>query len=273
MHVRKMSSALWLMVISVVIGSATVLASAASAQTTGCGPGTGAYPPTAGNLQLSVTHDVPVTGTVTVSGSGFTAGSTVVLGPQGITPGTATANASGDFSVVVSLPPGTEAGNFIITATGRNAAGCLRENAQLTLTVLGTDEAEELHMDGGGHDAHPGEDVIIGANGCGPTTPVSFFFDDTSNNIGHTTSDSHGAFRGSLHIPNNATAGAHHILSVCEDPLTLSFAVTVAPAVSSAPLPVTGSNLRPWFAAIVVLLAVGTALVLVGRSRRGHRQS
>lgn len=266
-HIRR--AARWA-VVALMAGSVGLLGGSAGAQTATCGSGAGTYPPTAGNLQLSVTHDVPVTGTVTVSGSGFSPGTTVQLSPQGLTPGTAPVDAAGSFSVTVTLPAGTLAGNAVITATGSGSGGCLRETAQFTTSVLGTSQAQALHLVGHSATLKPGETVTIGANGCGPSTPVRFYIDSTDIAIGQTTSDAQGAFTGTITIPTNTVPGAHNILSICEDPLTLSLAITVV-ADGSQPLPVTGANVRPLLLAVVVLMALGALLLLVGRRSRKRR--
>lgn len=141
MSVSRTGATAWLIVLAVVFGM-MALGPAASAQTSGCG---GNYPPTTGNLQISVTV-VGIPGQVTVSGSGFAANATILLTLQGPAPSTAstslgsvTADPSGNFSKTVTIGAGIQPGSYQIVASGQGInTGCRTLlSAGLTL-VAGT---------------------------------------------------------------------------------------------------------------------------------------
>ena len=77
------------------------------------------YPPAVNSLTCSDTTPTPGQ-TITIEGRTFAAGGTetVVLNPEQVTLGTATANASGVFALQATIPTGTSLGAHTIVATG-----------------------------------------------------------------------------------------------------------------------------------------------------------
>lgn len=95
------------------------------------------YPPgQCGQMQVSSTTVVPG-GTVTVSGSGFAPNSTVFIEirPDGRRLGQVTTDASGAFSLTVTIPADTEPGRYRLVAIGQDPSGApLTLSAGITVT-------------------------------------------------------------------------------------------------------------------------------------------
>jgi hypothetical protein len=124
--------------------------------------------------------------------------------------------------------------------------------------------------------ATPGQTIGVTGEGCAAGSTVTLTFMSTPVPLGTTVANSQGQFSTTVTIPVNATLGAHEIVATCGS-LSLTAALTVvastavpAAAAPHAPLPFTGWDTRGPLLAGLVLLILGTAAVLVSRSRR-HR--
>lgn len=93
------------------------------------------YPP--GQCQLRLSQSAATAGsTVTAAGSGFSPGSAVSLSLGGDTLGGATADGSGAFTASVTIPAGTAAGSYDMTAVGPDGVEGTRV-LSASFTVLG----------------------------------------------------------------------------------------------------------------------------------------
>lgn len=94
------------------------------------------YPPAKASVTLS-SSQVEAGATITVSGSGFLPGSalTVTLEPGGDVLATARASSGGTFSVRVTIPADTAAGNYDVDVSGRGCNG-LAVTAHSSLVVV-----------------------------------------------------------------------------------------------------------------------------------------
>jgi hypothetical protein len=88
--------------------------------------------------------------------------------------------------------------------------------------------------------------------------------------IGSTTADDQGNFTATATIPSDSSAGQHNVLASCTDPNGADLVATAALSVTRSGLAVTGANFIPLAIVMVVTLAVGLILVLVGRRRRNR---
>lgn len=273
MHIRRIGRAAWLSMLALVVGL-VMYGPAAIAQTAGCG--SSSYPPTSGQLQISATV-VVIAGTVTASGSGFAADATVQLTLQGPQPstgtvslGSTTADARGNFTTTVTIPPSTVAGTYVIIASGEGTnTGCRTlQSAQITVSAQVTTPAAAPPLVLGLSIIRPGQSTTASGSGCAPSTPVLLTLDTPSVGIGSTTSDTQGNFSGTITLPGSVTPGAHTVFASCSSTKVISAPITVVGA-SEISLPFTGANVVPWVLAAIALIAAGTVLLLVRRRPRG----
>lgn len=118
------------------------LAATATVAAGSIGAGAQVYPP--GGCSLTVSASVVNAGStveVSTTGSdGFAAGATVTLTNQatGEVLATVTADAGGQFSVPIVIPPDSPAGSLVIVASGRGADGSTATcSAEVSVVVVG----------------------------------------------------------------------------------------------------------------------------------------
>jgi len=254
--------------------------------TSGCPVSTAAYPPTSGNLQVSASVVGPG-GTVGISGQGLAPTSTVsvqfdsVPAGQSATAilGTASSGADGGFSSTVIIPATTSPGRYTVTAVGTLPnTGCRLLSAEVTVVIPA--------LAPGGNATtgvpfstfvlgltlrRPGETTTVSGSGCAATAPVTLSLDGGATSIGGATADDQGNFTATATIPSTSSVGQHSVLATCIDPNGANLVAT-APLRVTGGLAVTGANLIPLAIAMVVTLAVGAILILIGRRRRNRYQ-
>jgi hypothetical protein len=247
--------------------------------TGGCPVSTAAYPPTAGNLQVSASVVGPGS-TVGISGQGLAPTSTVsvhfdsVPAGQSATAilGTALSGADGGFSSTVIIPATTSPGRYTVTAVGTLPnTGCRLLSAAVTVVIPALAPGGNFTTFVLGLTlTRPGQTTSVSGSGCEANTPVTLSLDVASTPIGTTTADDQGNFTATATIPVDSSAGQHNVLATCTDPNGADLVATAALSVTRSGLAVTGANFIPLAIVMVVTLAVGLVLILIGRRRRNR---
>ena len=112
---------------------------------------------------------------------------------------------------------------------------------------------------------------MVSGSGCEANTQVTLSLDDAAATpIGSTTADDQGNFTATATIPPGSSAGQHNVLATCTDPNGADLVATAALSVTRTGLAVTGANVIPLAIVMVVTIAVGAILVLIGRRRRNR---
>ena len=117
----------------------------------------------------------------------------------------------------------------------------------------------------------PGETTSVSGSGCEANTLVVLSLDGGGPQIGSTTADDQGNFTATATIPSDSAVGQHSVLATCTDPNGADLVAT-APLRVTGGLAVTGANFIPLASVMVVTLAVGLILILIGRRRRKQYQ-
>ncbi len=246
--------------------------------TSGCPVSAAAYPPTSGNLEVSASVVGPGS-TVGINGQGLAPTSTVsvqldsVPAGQSATAmlGTALSGADGGFSSTVIIPATTSPGRYTVTAVGTLPnTGCQLLSAAITVVIPalapgGTFTTFVLGLT----IRRPGESTTASGSGCAATAPVTLSLDAPATPIGGATADDQGNFTGTATIPSTSSVGQHSVLATCTDP-NGAHLVATAPLRVTGGLAVTGANFIPLAIVMVVALAVGSILILIGRRRRNR---
>jgi hypothetical protein len=115
----------------------------------------------------------------------------------------------------------------------------------------------------------PGQTTSVSGSGCEANTPVVLSLDNGATPIGGATADDQGNFTATATIPSTSPAGQHSVLATCTDPNGAALVAT-APLRVTGGLAVTGANFIPLAIVMVVTLAVGLILILIGRRRRNR---
>jgi hypothetical protein len=129
-----------------------------------------------------------------------------------------------------------------------------------------------------------GQTIGVTGQGWAAGSTVTLTFMSSGVTLGTVVANAQGNFSTTVTIPANATLGPHTIQATGPSlanpavPLTLTASLTVvastaapvaaAPAPSHAPLPFTGWDPRGPLLGGLALLIIGTAAVLLSRSRR-----
>ena len=87
--------------------------------------------------------------------------------------------------------------------------------------------------------------------------------------VNTTTADDQGNFTATATIPSDSSTGQHNVLATCTDPNGAALVAT-APLRVTGGLAVTGANFIRLAIVMVVTLAVGLILILIGRRRRNR---
>jgi hypothetical protein len=240
---------------------------------------TAAYPPTSGNLQVSASVLGPGS-TVGIGGQGLAPTSTVsvqldsVPAGQSATAilGTALSGADGGFSSTVIIPATTSPGRYTVTAVGSlQNTGCRLLSAAVTVVIPALAPGGSFTTFVLGLTlTRPGQTTSVSGSGCAATAPVTLSLDGGTTPIGTATADDQGNFTATATIPSDSSAGQHNVLATCTDPNGAPLVATAALSVTRSGLAVTGANFIPLAIVVVVTLAVGLILVLIGR-RRSNR--
>lgn len=270
-------------VLGLLVGLALLGGVAAWAQvlppTGGCPVATPAYPPTSGNLQVSASVLGPGS-PLGISGQGLAPTSTLsvqfdsVPAGQSATAiiGTARSGADGAFSSTVIIPPTTSPGRYTVTAVGTLPnTGCRLLSAAVTVVIPAVAPGGNFTTFVLGLTlTRPGQTTSVSGSGCEANTPVTLSLDGGGTPIGTTTADDQGNFTATATIPPGSSAGQHNVLATCTDPNGADLVATAPMNVTRSGLAVTGANFIPLAIAMVVMLAVGLLLVLIGRRRRNR---
>jgi 5'-nucleotidase len=246
--------------------------------TGGCPVSTAAYPPTSGNLQVSASVLGPGS-QVGISGQGLAPTSTVNVQfdsvPAGRSAteilGTARSGANGGFSSTVVIPATTSPGRYTVTAVGTLPnTGCRLLSAAVTVVIPALAPGGNFTTFVLGMSlTRPGQTTSVSGSGCEANTPVILSLDGGTTPIGTTTADDQGNFTATATIPAGSSPGQHNVLATCTDPNGADLVAT-APMDVTRGLAVTGANFIPLAIVMVVTLAVGLILILVGRRRRNR---
>jgi endo-alpha-N-acetylgalactosaminidase len=246
--------------------------------TNGCPVSQAAYPPTSGNLQVSASVVGPGS-TVGISGQGLAPTSTVsvhldsVPAGQSLTGilGTALSGADGGFSSTVIIPATTSPGRYTVTAVGSLPnTGCRLLSAAVTVVIPALAPGGSFTTFVLGLTlTRPGQTTTVSGSGCAATAPVTLSLDNGATPIGGATADDQGNFTATATIPSTSPAGQHSVLATCTDPNGANLVAT-APLRVTGGLAVTGATFIPLAIVMVVTLAVGSILILIGRRRRNR---
>jgi len=129
-----------------------------------------------------------------LTGLGFQPNAPITVTLGGATVGTATAEANGSFSTVLTIPAGTDPGTYTLTSS---AAG-YSSSTDLTVGKTGCHVATVLSHT----TVVPGESTVVRGTGCVPATPVVLTI--AGNEVGQTTANSQGNFSASITPPSGA---------------------------------------------------------------------
>lgn len=238
-----------------------------------------AYPPTSGNLQVSASVLGPGS-PLGISGQGLAPTSTVSVHldslPAGQSAtaiiGTALSGANGAFSSTVVIPATTSPGRYAVTAVGTLPnTGCRLLSAAVTVVIPAVAPGGNFTTFVLGLTlTRPGQTTSVSGSGCEANTPVTLSLDGAGPPIGATTADDQGNFTATATIPPGSSAGQHNVLATCTDPNGADLVATAALSVTRTGLAVTGANVIPLAIVMVVTLAVGGILVVIGRRRRNR---
>jgi hypothetical protein len=253
--------------------------------TSGCPVAAPAYPPTSGNLQVSASVLGPGS-PLGISGQGLAPTSTVsvqfdsVPAGQSATAiiGTARSGVDGAFSSTVIIPATTSPGRYTVTAVGTLPnTGCRLLSAAVTVVVPALAPGGNATTGGpfttfvlGLTLTRPGQTTSVSGSGCEANTAVTLSLDGAGTPIGTTTADDQGNFTATATIPASSSAGQHSVLATCTDPNGADLVATASLSVTRSGLAVTGANFIPLAIVMVVTLAVGLILALIGRRRRNR---
>jgi 5'-nucleotidase len=245
----------------------------------GCPVATPAYPPTSGNLQVSASVLGPGS-PLGVSGQGLAPTSTVSVQldtvPAGRSPTALLASArsgvDGAFSSTVIIPATTTPGRYTVTAVGTLPnTGCRLLSAAVTVVIPALAPGGNFTTFVLGLSlTRPGQTTSVSGSGCEANTGVTLSLDGAGTPIGTTTADDQGNFTATATIPAGSSAGQHNVLATCTDPNGADLVATAPMNVTRTALAVTGANFIPLAIVMVVTLAVGLILVLIGRRRRNR---
>lgn len=238
-----------------------------------------AYPPTSGNLQVSASVLGPGS-PLGISGQGLAPTSTVsvhldsVPAGQSATAiiGTALSGANGAFSSTVVIPATTSPGRYAVTAVGTLPnTGCRLLSAAVTVVIPAVAPGGNFTTFVLGLTlTRPGQTTSVSGSGCEANTPVTLSLDGARPSIGATTADDQGNFTATATIAPDSSAGQHNVFATCTDPNGADLVATAALSVTRTGLAVTGANVIPLAIVMVVTLAVGAILVVIGRRRRNR---
>jgi hypothetical protein len=247
--------------------------------TGGCPVATPAYPPTSGNLQVSASVLGPGS-PLGISGQGLAPTSTVSVQldsvPAGQSPTAILASArsgvDGAFSSTVIIPATTSPGRYTVTAVGTLPnTGCRLLSAAVTVVIPALAPGGNFTTFVLGLSlTRPGQATSVSGSGCEANTAVTLSLDGAGTPIGTTTADDQGNFTATATIPAGSSAGQHNVLATCTDPNGADLVATAPMNVTRTALAVTGANFIPLAIVMVVTLAVGLILVLIGRRRRNR---
>ncbi|MFB9071572.1 choice-of-anchor G family protein [Citricoccus parietis] len=175
----------------------------------------------AGPVDLSVSPGTVAPGDeVTVDGSGFPPNTEVevqLLDPEGNpVPGTettVTTDENGDFETTITVPEGTEPGDYDVVAE----AGDETETAPLEVEAPDAGTTPELSVDPG--TAAPGDEVIVEGSGYPPNTEVEVQLLDPEGNPAPgtettVTTDENGDFTTTITVPEGTEPGAYEVEAV-----------------------------------------------------------
>ena len=163
------------------------------------------------------------------------------------------------LGILVALAPATSAQQCPTTAPYPPVTG--------TLTVSETvvEPGDTITVSGSGYAPNSSVTVTMEREGGGTPTPLGTF-----------TTNSSGSFSGDVEIPETTAVGRYVMRASGSDgqcigvARVLSAGFTVRAAAAAAAVgPRTGTDVLPWLILAVAVIAVGGALVLVGRRRRG----
>ena len=103
---------------------------------------------------------------------------------------------------------------------------------------------------------------------------VKIYLNSTSAPLATTVANGEGAFSAPITIPLATTSGQHTVTAICRS-VTLMAVLTIVAAPSQPeayrPLPRTGLDTRAPLLAALTLIVLGSAIVLVARTRRLRR--
>ncbi|NUL48331.1 choice-of-anchor G family protein [Cellulosimicrobium funkei] len=175
----------------------------------------------AGPADLSVSPGTVAPGDeVTVDGSGFPPNTEVevqLLDPEGNpVPGTettVTTDENGDFTTTITVPEGTEPGDYDLVAE----AGDVTETAPLEVEAPDAGTTPELSVSPGA--VEPGEEVTVDGSGYPPNTEVEVqLLDPEGNPVPGTettvTTDENGDFTTTITIPEGTEPGTYEVEAV-----------------------------------------------------------
>ncbi len=122
--------------------------------------------------------------------------------------------------------------------------------------------------------APPGSMLQVTGEGCPAGSTVKIYLNSTSAPLATTVANGEGAFSAPITIPLATTSGQHTVTAICRS-VTLMAVLTIVAAPSQPeayrPLPRTGLDTRAPLLAALTLIVLGSAIVLVARTRRLRR--